>query len=138
MHSSKTAPKQPQKFQKLLILETGMLSSYKLIVNTLKVKPLEELQKNLIVKHLVVNFKKSIKISDSNSSILRAFKMIFMKLWDKRVTLKPKYLTWNYSQYVTKELSNGIMLRTKFQSHFLKKTSEAKVSYIKQRNLYLI
>ena len=40
-----TAPKQLQKFEKLLILETGMLNSYKLIVNTLKIKPLEQLQK---------------------------------------------------------------------------------------------
>ena len=115
-----------------------MLNSYKLIVNTLKVKPLEKLQKNLIVKHLVVNFKKYIKISDTNSSTLREFKMIFMKLSDKLVNLKRKYLTYNYSQYMTKELSNSIMLRTKLQSHFLKKTSEAKVNYNKQRNLYLI
>ena len=138
MYSSKTAPKQLQKFQKLLILETGMLNSYKLIVNTLKVKPLEKLQKILIVKHLVVNFKRYIKISDTNSSTLREFKMIFMKLSDKLVNLKRKYLTYNYSQYMTKELSNSIMLRTKLQSHFLKKTSEAKANYNKQRNLYLI
>ena len=57
----------------------------------------------------------------------RDFKMIFMKLLDKFVTLKREYLRANYSKFMTKELGkvieprrfNEVQLRTKLRSQFL-------------------
>ena len=61
---------------------------------------------------------------------------IFMKILDKFTPLKKKYIRANQSNFVTKELSKAIMLRSKLRNQFLKtKSQESKMKYIKQRNL---
>ena len=68
-----------------------------------------------------------------NSSSLRDFKMIFMKLLDKFVTLKREHLRANYSKFMTKELGkvteprrfNEVQLRTKLRSQFLIKDTRS-------------
>ena len=71
----------------------------------------------------------------NNSSFIE-FKIIFLELLNKVAPLKAKYLRANYSKFMTKELSKAIMLRTKLRNQFLiKRTSEAKLKYSKQRNL---
>ena len=53
-----------------------------------------------------------------------------MGLLNKVVLLKTKFLRANHSKFVTKELSKGIMLRTKPRNQFLKKwTLEARTKY---------
>ena len=47
-----------------------------------------------------------------------------------------KYLRANHSKFISKELSKGIMLRSKLRNKFLKdKTNEARIKYRKQRNI---
>ena len=46
---------------------------------------------------------------------------IFMKLLNRVIPLKTKYLRANCSRFMTKELNKTIMLRTKLRNRFLKK-----------------
>ena len=55
---------------------------------------------------------------------------------NKVAPLKIKFRSANHSRFVTKDVSKGIMLRTKLRNQFLKKkTLEARTKYNKQRNI---
>ena len=45
-------------------------------------------------------------------------KKIFMEILDKFAPLKKKYIRANHSQFVTKELSKAVMLRSKLKNQF--------------------
>ena len=69
-----------------------------------------------------------------NNSRFIEFKTIFMKLLNKVVPLKTKYLRANYSKCMTKELSKAITLSKNrvVKSIPEKKTLKAKLKYNKQ------
>ena len=77
--------------------------------------------------------KQTVNISELDFATIRR---TFMELLDKFALLKKKYIGANHSKFVTKEISEAIMLRSKLRNQFLKtKTQESKVKYKKQRNL---
>ena len=65
-----------------------------------------------------------------------SLKICLMELLNKITPLKTKFLRANRSKFVTKEVSQAIMLRTKLRNKFLKKkTLESRAKYNKQRNI---
>ena len=59
-----------------------------------------------------------------------------MEILDKFTPLKKKHIRANHSKFVTNELSEFIMLRSKLRNQFLKtKTEDSKMKYNNQRNL---
>ena len=64
--------------------------------------------------------------------------MTFLYVLNKFPPLKKKYLRANHSHFVRRELSKAIMQRSRFRNKYLKiKTRAARISYDKQRNVYL-
>ena len=79
---------------------------------------------------------------DMNSLDFESLGKCFMELLNKFAPsnkvapLKIKFRSANHSRFVTKDVSKGIMLRTKLRNQFLKKkTLEARTKYNKQRNI---
>ena len=71
-----------------------------------------------------------------NSLDFGSLKKCFIELLNKVAPLKTKFLRANHSKFVTKDVSNAFMLRTKLRNHFLKKRNlEARTKYNKQRNI---
>ena len=67
---------------------------------------------------------------------VKFFKNIFLKVLNKHVPIKTKYLRANQSSFVTKKLSKAIMLKSKLRNQYLKcKSKEARARYKIQRNL---
>ena len=133
-------------FEKFLTLESGMSDFHRLIITILKVKPGKvppriinyRDYKNFESEALSSKLQVSLKNFDMNNSSFIEFKTIFMEHLNKVAPLKTYYLRANYSKFMTKELSRAIMRRTNLQNQFFKKgTSEAKLKYNKQRNLYV-
>ena len=133
-------------FEKFLTLESGMSDFHRLIITILKVKPGKvppriinyRDYKNFESEALSSKLQVSLKNFDMNNSSFIEFKTIFMEHLNKVAPLKTYYLRANYSKFMTKELSRAIMQRTNLQNQFFKKrTSEAKLKYNKQRNLYV-
>ena len=61
-----------------------------------------------------------------------------MEVLNKVAPQKTKFLRANHSKFVTKDVSQAIMLRIKLRNKFLKKkTLEARTKYNKQRNIYV-
>ena len=82
------------------------------------------------------NLHKQTKILNFLELDFATIRKIFMKILDKFVPLRKKYIIANHSKFVTKELSKAITLRSKLRNQFLKtETQESKMKYNKQRNL---
>ena len=59
-----------------------------------------------------------------------------MELLNRVAPLRTKFLRANYSEFVTKDVSKTIMLRTKLINQFLKnRTLQTKTKYNNQRNI---
>ena len=52
------------------------------------------------------------------------FSRIFLEVLNKHVPIETKYLLANHSHFVAKELSKGIILRSKLRNQYLKFKSE--------------
>ena len=131
-------------FQSTLTIETGLSDFHKLIVTVLKVKH-EKVPPKIIHYRDYKNFDSSklleklqLKLSNLDMSSLDfgSLKICFMELLNKIAPLKTKFLRANHSEFVTKEVSKAIMLRTKLRNKFLKKkTLESRAKYNKQKNI---
>ena len=134
----------PKGFQSTLTIETGLSDFHKLIITVLKVKH-EKVPPKVIHYRDHKNFdlskffeKLQLKPSnlDMRSLDFGSLKICFMELLNKIAPLKNKFLRANHSNFVTKEVSKAIMLRTKLRNKFLKKkTLESRAKNNKQRNI---
>ena len=134
----------PKKFQSTLTIETNLPDFHKVIVNFLKVKR-EKVPPKIILYRDYKNFdstrffeKLQARLTnlDMNSLDFESLSKCFMELLNKVALLKTKFLRANHSKFVTKAVSNVVMLRTKLRNHFLKKrTLESRTKYNKQMNI---
>ena len=66
------------------------------------------------------------------------FLRTFLKILDKYVPTKKKYLRANHATFVTKEVRKAIMIRSKLRNKSLKdKNEQSRNDYRKHRNLYV-
>ena len=64
------------------------------------------------------------------------FLRTLLKILDKFVPMKKKYLRTNHGTFMTKEVRKAIMIRSKLRNKFLKdKNEQSRNDYRKQRNL---
>jgi len=75
---------------------------------------------------------------DLNNIEIQTFHSIFLAVLDRHAPLKQKYLRANNASFVTKELRQAIMKRSKLRNSYLKHKTEREITgdaYRKQRNL---
>ena len=64
------------------------------------------------------------------------FLRTFLKILDKYASMKKKYLRANHANFMKKEVSQAIMIRSKLRNKLLKdKNEQSRTDYRKQRNL---
>ena len=131
-------------FQKTFVSETGLSDFHKLIGTMMK--PHIPKQKQNIIKyrkykHFNKNkFEKEIlnRLSKCNKKTYQIdeFKELFITTLNIHVPLKTKFLRANHANFVSKELTKAIMLRSKLRNKYLiEKSEEARLLYKKQRNV---
>ena len=82
------------------------------------------------------NLQVSLSHLDMNSLDFGNLKICFVELLNRVAPIKTKFLRANYSQFVTKDISMAIMLRTKLINQFLKnRTLQTKTKCNNQRNI---
>ena len=82
------------------------------------------------------NLQVSLSHLDMNSLDFGNLKTCFVELLNGVAPIKTTFLRANYSQFVTKDVSMAIMLRTKLINQFLKnRTLQTKTKYNNQRNI---
>ena len=75
---------------------------------------------------------------DNNKAELAQFTNTALSILDKHAPIKRKYIRANDSAFMTKDLGEAIMQRSKLRQKFLKeRTNDSQHLYNKLRNLYV-
>ena len=127
-------------FESSCTIETGFSDFHKLVVTVLNEKhermPPKITQYRDYKKFDYAIFNNNLRKQTENLNFseldFATVSKIFMEILDKFAPLKKKYIRANHSQFITKELSKAIMLRSKLTNQFLKtKTQNSKMKYNK-------
>ena len=114
-------------FERTCTIETGLSDFHKLVVPVLNEKhermPPKVIQCRNYKKFDYAIFNNNLRKQTTNLNFseldFAAIRKIFMEILDKFAPFKKKYIRANHSKFVTKELSEGIMLRSKLRNQFL-------------------
>ena len=136
----------PRSFQDTSVIETGLSDCHKMTVTVLKVH-FQKLPPKVITYRDYKNFNTEIfekKLSEllvphkSDNFVklkLEEFKNSIVKLLNQHAPIKKKILRGNDAKFMTKELRQAIMKRTKLRKHFLKtRLVSDNEAFKKQRN----
>ena len=129
----------PNYYQNSSTFETGLSDFHKLIL-TLFNSETPQQRPNIISYRNYKRFDSqtfesviSKKIKENTSMYFEAFKRTIVGTLDKYAPLKKKYLRASHSNFVTKELSEAIMNRSRLRNRFLKNRSvESRMKYNKE------
>ena len=132
---------QPTLFQHSTVLETGLSDFYLLTVPEFKMS-FQKCKPHIITYRNYKNydndaFRSEIQSFCSvNETDLGLFKKSIFCIFNKHAAIRKKYLRANQSPFMTKELHNAIMKRSKYRNKFLKdKSQTSRENYKMQRNL---
>ena len=133
-------------FQSTVTIKTGISDFHKMVIAVLKI--FYKKQKPNIIHYRYYKtfstnlFKEELNNEllsiDNNKAELAQFTNTALSILDKHAPIKRKYIRANDSAFMTKDLREAIMQRSKLRQKFLKeRTNDSQHLYNKLRNLYV-
>ena len=132
---------QPTLFQRSAVLETGLSDFHLLTVTEFKMS-FQKCKPRIITYRNYKNYDNDVLRSEIqtfcslNKTDLGLFKESIFCIFNKLAPIRKKYLRANEDPFMTKELHNAIMKRSRYRNKFLKdKSQTSRENYKIQRNL---